>query len=501
MKIIHQEHQLRRVEATPHKASDMGSAEMSVGSLYGKQEQPGMIQNKDLPPDVWPPLPRLDDVGCIGWNFPTIQVLDLPMYFPLTSIQYEFPRRDLYDILTRLSLKIRGSSIQASLCDNPLSAKLQTCENVELYLVFFQERPTRKRANIDDGEKVMHMSVQRHKGDQMVANQYIHGLVDTAKGVDDGESKPLFSRNQVPSLETVEAVERLIEQIVKPTLEEEAGAPVSAEVPPQLSHPFLNQTPEEMAKTAIQDIHGWLEYPKRLDLRRSIFDYLLAMTDLNRTLKSTAVAGSLLVLQGKAPAGTGMENEAKEIQLFVLRILQNRQLPSDRAMFEGFIAAEKQDNDIEMRPYFPEESDSPSDLEGLPHYFIEYANELFHLALQVLVQSLEVVALFHQELAAKGFNVQEMATGLFLDASEAADSKDLYTVLINCVGRAECKLSNGYLACKALRLLAMASLDLKESLKMDEKAKASISYAYQVGQTCHSLLKDESYQLWETVRH
>jgi hypothetical protein len=409
----------------------------------------------------------------------------------MSSVQLEFLQKELPDILTRVSFTLRGSSIQASLCNDPLSAKLQTCENVELYLVFFQERPSRRRASIDPGEKVMYMSVQRHKGDQMIANQYIHGLVDAAKGI--AESKPLFTRGEVPNPDALQAVERLMEQVINVTEVQETAAS-------QPPHPFMRQTPEEMAKTAIQDIYGWLEHPKRLDLRRSVLEYLLAMTDLNRTLKSTAIAGSLLVLQGTAPSRSGMEMQAREIQTFFLTILQNRELPGDRAMFEGYAAAEKHDDDIEMCPYFPEEGGSSSNQDELPQYFVEYMNELFHLALQVLVQSLEVVAFFHHELAGKGLNVHEMATELFRDASEVVDSKDLYTVLVGCVGRAESKLSNGYLACKALRLLAMASPGLKERLKMDENARVYISNAYQVGQTCHSLLKDESYQLWETVR-
>jgi hypothetical protein len=147
-----------------------------------------------------------------------------------------------------------------------------------------------------------------------------------------------------------------------------------------------------------------------------------------------------------------------------------------------------------MRPYFPEVVDEiNANSAGLPEFYTEYMNELFHMALQILVQSLEVVACFK-------VNVGEKLTNQLLDtASKVADGKDLYHTLLGCIVNAESKLANGYLACKALRLLAVDHPGIKEQIKLDINAKQCIGNAYQVGQVRHTLLKDESYQLWQTV--
>mmetsp|Transcript_27907 Transcript_27907/g.52311 ORF Transcript_27907/g.52311 Transcript_27907/m.52311 type:complete len:566 (+) Transcript_27907:322-2019(+) len=487
---------LLRAEPTANSKSSFAGLESEMMSSEMMLEKPRLGDDAKGNPYDWAPLVKPVDERCNGWDMSLVQVHELPLYFPKSSLNYDFEMSQLEDVLTRISYKLRSLSIQADLCHSPLSAKLQTCENVELYLVFFLERKTRKNANADPSTRVVSMSVQHHKGDQMISKQYVDQLVEAAKGVDTEESgagaKLGFAFGRPPSAESVQAMEKLIERIVDDSSKSEEIA--------SMAHPTFKQSPEDLAKTAIRDIHSWLEFPKRLDLRRNVLEYLTFMTDLTRTLKSTAIAGSLVVLQGKAPAGSGMDDEAKVIQSFVLTVLQNRELPGDRDMFEGFSPSTKdQDNDIEMRPYFPEEIDSSS-RDGLPHFYVEYMNELFHMALQVLVQSLEVVACFRNDLTSQGWDLTEMAKHIFVTASQVGDSKDLYSVLLGCVGRAETKLANGYLACKALRLLAMASPGLKERLKLDENAKLSISNAYQVGQTCHSLLQDESYQLWETVR-
>jgi len=306
------------------------------------------------------------------------------------------------------------------------------------------------------------------------------------------------------------AMERLIERCAA----ESASAQSQND---QNHHPFLNQTPEQMTESAVRDVYGWLEQSRRLDLRRNALEYLLAMTDLKRTLSSQAIAGSIIVLRGKvswtevaASTSTELDIQARTIQSVLLSVLLNRELPCDRAMLlEGATSKTSSNNsssnystNLEMRPYFPEvDDDIAANSAELPEYYTEYMNELFHLALKILVQSLEVVACFSNSVSGCSvLNVGENTTKLLLDtASEVADGQDLYHTLLGCVGHAESKLANGYLACKALRLLALDHPGIKEQIKVDSNAKQSIGYAYQVGQVCHTLLKDESYQLWQTV--
>ena len=418
-----------------------------------------------------------------GWDTSQIRIQNLPMYFPRDMIHWEFSPQELPTVLERITNHLRDSSIQASFDEAPLSAKLQTCRgNAELYLVFFNEP-----------NGTVSMSIQRHKGDHMAANQCLRHLVDAAKGVLDygvkDRSNPVDTDTPL-SADAVLAMERLLERCAAETA---AGK--------EQKHPLLNQTPEEMTENAVRDVGGWLEISRekhRFDLRRQAFEYLLAMTDLKRTLSSTAVATSHIVLHGRVPSSdsSSLNNNAKTIQSTLLSVLLTRELPEDRAIFTDTISKDNSnkniDMDLDMEPYFPEvDANITAASVGLPQYYIDYMNELFNLALQILVQSLEVVACFNA-----GHN---MTNQLLASASQVADDKDLYDMLLNCVGHAESKLANGYLACKALRLLASNHPGIKDQIKFDENAKQSIGNAYQVGGMRHKLLRDESYQLWQCV--
>ena len=462
---------------------------------------------------------------CFGWDISKIQIEPVPFYFPRDMLQWEnFPFQDLPRVLERISMEMRKSSVQASLIHEPLSAKLQTChENVELYLVFFRENTT----NSDDDGTVS-MSVQRHKGNQYAANKCIQRLVDAAKGLheeeddddddddNDNENKDMDTDTSVTA-DAVVAMERLIERAEM----ESASATQNNRNDPDQRHPFLDQTPEQMTECTVRDVYGWLEQSHRLDLRRHALEYLLAMTDLKRTLSSQAIAGSLIVLQGKvspstttaaaaaaATTSSELNTQAQAIQSILLSVLLTRELPGDRAMFmegnnnTGSSSNNNGTDDLEMHPYFPEVDDEiNANSVGLPDYYTEYMNELFHLALQILVQSLEVVACFSSSIRGGNIlSVGESLTKQLLDtASDVADGKDLYHMLLGCIVNAESKLANGYLACKALRLLALDHPGIKEQMKLDINAKQCIGNAYQVGQVRHTLLKDESYQLWQTV--
>lgn len=229
------------------------------------------------------------------------------------------------------------------------------------------------------------MSVQRHKGGNVAATQCIRRLVDAAKGVlgenvNDNKAHDM----DTPSANAVLAMERLIERCAA---ESQDGNQK------EQNHPFLSQTPEEITESAVRDVYGWLEQSNRLDLRRRAFEYLLAMTDLKRTLSSTSIATANIVLQGGVPGSTSPElnTHAQRIQSILLSVLITRELPGDRALFaESGSNDIRRNDDIEMQPYFPETDKDVTDASfGLPQHYTDYMNELFHLALRILVQSLE----------------------------------------------------------------------------------------------------------------
>jgi hypothetical protein len=443
--------------------------------------------------EEWNPLSIDEDVPSVSWHVESADIQQVPMYFPTSNLNFEFPAAELDDVLDRLAKLFRKLSIQANFRDRPLSAFLQTCENIEFYLVFFHERVTRRYPNsMDPKSRRVFISLQRHRGDQMIANQYFHELIDAAKGVgiEESSTKPILRRHRSAlNAEELIQVERLK---VRACEFPEDSAMKCRDVPSQY---VARQTPNDMIISSVKQIYVWIQQPKRLDNRQHALEYLVFMTDLKRTMSSSAIAGALLVLQGSAP---GMSLEAEEIQRFFLSILQRRALPGDRQMFEEMnLPSTDPDKDIVMRPYFPEESE---ETQGYHSFIIEYLNKLFHLALQVLVQALEVVECFQKQIVADGANILNMAMDFLFVASESADGKELHLTLLECIRRAESKHANAYLACKALRLLSLAYPPLKERLKLDDNARASIQNAYNIGKACHSLLMDESFRLWETVR-
>lgn len=440
---------------------------------------------------------NMESQPCFGWNTSKISVQTLPMYFPRDLIQWEFPSPDLPEVLERISKELRASSIQAALSHEPLSAKLETChENAELYLVFFNDR-----------NSTISMSVQRHKGDHVGANRCIRRLVDAAKGIllqDYGDERNSMNREAPITANAVLAMEQLIERCTAESVAAETDSQDIARENNQ-QHLFLNQSPQKMTESAIRDVYLMLQQPRRLDLRREALEYLLAMTDLKRTLKSTAISTALVVLEGKIPdpVSSELNSQAKTIQSTLLTVLLTRELPGDRAaLAEGATNDERDsstidDMDLDIHPYFPEaDKDVTAAASDLPQYYVEFMNELFNLTLRILVQSLEVVTCFPESLVSTGNN---LTTELFASASQVTDGKDLYHTLLSCVGHAESKIANGCLACKALRLLALDHPGIKDQIKDDDNAKQSIDNAYQVGQMRHTLLKEESYQLWQTV--
>ena len=447
-----------------------------------------------------------------GWENSCEYVQPFPMYFPRDNL-FDFDAVTLPDVQERLATFFFRHGIQASLKTEPcLSATLETCEGDELYLTFFHDpaakssvsspksRAGRRRGQqqqpsaFSETDKI-YMDVQRKKGDHMRLCQYIFKIVEAAKGVGpDGDDNideseggdAMMTDAPTPDPSSLQAVEDLIQRAAADNgcSNTESG----------------RTSQEEYTKSILKQADEWFTAPQ-LGLHRKALECLLVITDLRQSTSSAAVAGALAVLQGKA-SSDDLSQPTQTIQRSVLSILQNRELPGDRALLPepspsatSSSSNNSTNNDAELLPYFEDNSFVPSS--DLPLYYVTYMNEMFHMALQVLVQALEVVACFHQQVSS--VDIQEMARDLFVAASNVAGGKDLYETLLGCVKSAESKLANGYLACKALRLLAMALPSLKDRLKGDDKACSYIGGAIQVGYTSHQLLHVESERLWQTV--
>jgi hypothetical protein len=162
------------------------------------------------------PLPINEVVpgtATISWVMDSLHIQPIPMHFPTSNLHYEFSGGDLEDVLNRLAKVFRQLSIQTSFRSSPLSAFLQTCQHVALYLVFFQERVTQRNSTSVDSNynHKLFMSVQRYRGDQLVANRYIQAFIEAARGVGMQEQSTstigLPRRAQTPKNELMQVVQ------------------------------------------------------------------------------------------------------------------------------------------------------------------------------------------------------------------------------------------------------------------------------------------------------
>jgi hypothetical protein len=151
--------------------------------------------------------PSNEDLKVAGWDHEKVYLPPLPQYFPGDMIKLKLPmkeRKQFLHVLDKLSRCIRSLSIQAKYKENPVSAKLQTLENIELYLLFW------KAATGD----VFCIDIQRRKGDHVHANRYVHTLLDAARGyfVEDE-----FMANQSVDAQQLQDIETLISKVVSST--------------------------------------------------------------------------------------------------------------------------------------------------------------------------------------------------------------------------------------------------------------------------------------------
>jgi hypothetical protein len=434
---------------------------------------PGYAQTESAPPawmpssvigispvvsSVIPPLkskPSLPPAieGAFGWDPHQIELPPLPVYFPRDMIKLELPMNEFNGVLERLPRCIRTLSIQAEYQNTPVSAKLQTFEHVELYLKLWKGE-----------DEIFFIDIQRRKGDCLDANRYMHKLLDAAKGEMPEESMPVDADIAAQQLHNVEA---LLQKVM-------ATAPAATFMAPQ--------SPEETTRIAMDTVYESLT-SKRLDLRKVGLEFLCCCTDLKRTIRATAVPSALVVLQAKPPSAE-YASKCQDIQRILLKLLQHRE-------FEDYDAPQDlMDVDSDAEEFIPSDQENSR---GRSTYYVEYISEVFHLALTILVNSLEVVACCSDQLDLQDFALD------FFQTSQSISTAGIYQTLLDCVQRCDRQLANGYLACKSLRLLAAAHPTIRDRLQHDTQAAAYLGKAVQLGRARHSLLQSESERLWKTL--
>jgi hypothetical protein len=466
-----------------------------------KQQEQKSIKTED-DGTLWGEVPSLDHVEGNSFDLNSRDVPEKPVYLPEAFIYFECQPPEFPGLLGRLSKEFRASNMQVKFISSPLSAKVETIEGVQLYVGFLQERHERKNDKTNGPKELgqIYMTLQRRKGDAALAAQYIRRLSDAAKGIG-SDSEQAYASDVSFDPELLREIENLVDRQVSAV---HGGG-----------NPFKILSQEQIAETSVKDICANLK-AKTFSLRTRALEALLHMTNMKRTVSTSAVAGALVVLNGKGPT-EALDGDALEIQKYLLLILmkreipedrvllgilkreENREIPEDRVALDILKRKENRDVDDEMSPYFPDRSANAPDLSD---EYCDHMNDLFHVVLQIVVQSLEVATCLHETFERKHDEViVEGMAGVFVTrCSEVADGKDLYKTLLGCIGRSALKLSDGYLACKALRLLVIGSPQWRDRLMVDEFARKVVGAALEEGAKSHPLLRDESKQLWRTVR-
>jgi hypothetical protein len=388
-----------------------------------------------------------------GWGASGIATLrTLPKYHPQRKKfeQNGLSIESLSDAAHSIQRCIRASNFQAAYKESPLSAKVQTPDHCEFYIDFW------KAASGTE----FYIDIQRRRGEHVFANMHMRKVLTAAKeGFDEHSfaSSRSFNSEQLVSLESI------------------------------LNQAIPKSMPETPKFNVLDHIHSLLT-SGRLEARKMGLQLLVARTDLMSTMRSGACSATTVVLAGKSPNGSGFDpQKATEIQNVLIMLIQSKEFQGDAERF----GASETDMDVDdVEPFFAMAECS----RDRPQYYEEFMNELHHMALTTLVQALEVADCFRDQFSQ---HVQDFREKYLAEGS-------LDTTLKECIADvrgplASQSLSIGYLACKALRILAKSDNYLRQGVEEDARTRENIMTAMGVGKSSHAMLQRESENLYQVV--
>jgi hypothetical protein len=172
---------------------------------------------------------------------------------------------------------------------------------------------------------------------------------------------------------------------------------------------------------------------------------------MRKTISQTTGASSLVVVVGIPPADQ-YKQQCMDIQRASLTIIMKQE-------FEGDDTVVFADMDEDIMVGFLSVNNGKK--EGRSRYIDNYINEMFHVALTILSNSLEVLETFNKDdrfpYDMRAFVSDPNAACMNVDSSETG----IVETLVNAVELAKHRLpDDAYLAYKALRLLFGANSDI-----------------------------------------
>lgn len=246
----------------------------------------------------------------------------------------------------------------------------------------------------------------------------------------------------------------------------------------------------DFERNVLEEVHQGIT-AESLEQRKFAMSLLLHGTNLKSTLGSFACRAAAVVLAGSSLDQAELEDQkAMEIHKTLIRILQKAEFVGDAERFQDFTELPR-DIDVTTNCFHSK----PLVSRKRPRYYEEFMSDLHNMAMTILVQALEVATCFqqHKDL------IQQFVTNYYLTNDGAMNA-----VFERCIFQvndplASHSLSKGYLACRALHILAESNAELRKQVELDDRTKSSILGALEVGESSHWLLHRESKDLHNLI--
>lgn len=385
------------------------------------------------------------------WGDSGATVAPLTPYFTRDLIKLELPKVELTTVLNRIQDLCKEQSIQAHFEANPATLNLQTVDQIETRVKFWES------VNGDN----FYIDIQRYRGDPMQFTHLSNEILFSAKG----NHQATTNTSTDMDVEQIRNIEAAIDRVAPPTHD------------------------DSVLKTlisAIDFIYHSIS-SSQFGERKAGLEALVFFSDLGRTSSSLACPISIVVLGGEGPQVTDQSQQedinrkCAEIQTIIFRLVHDKDFKGDEALRKLL-----KESPAGMEPFMPPPYGTSTDY---PPQYADAIGQYFNMGLSILATSLETLTCFARE---RGFDMGRISETFLLKS-------DTYDNLMGCVGFAEKRSSDAFLACKTIRLMATAFPGLRQKLAVDPEAKISLSKARKVGESSHALLLAEIQKLSKMV--
>lgn len=437
---------------------------------------------------------------CWESNWDNFVIREIPIFYfvePSSSVILHVSLHPPALVVQRISECLRCTSVQARYFADPAAAALLTLERVEMYLVLWLNHSNQ-----------LVVDLQRRRGDSSVFLRYCRLILSAAQGEFNAAAHEERVRNaslNSSRQETLKSAEMVLQHATTtfPATMQSAAIDQATFAATQDNEDSPNRS------LAVVAMVSSLISKDDSDARHLGMETACILTDPRRTGISTAVMMSRVVVLGILPGDEGntLSDVCKHIHLTLLMLVMTRNFPGKGTGNSTNSSSTNNSNsstsnnipmlltDDEMDDYnecFFSDDEHPTE-------HTEFTSHMFHRALQVLANSLEVLANF-ENLELDGMIspeqfLQELVEAFVAHANRVVpENGNLIRTLVGECQTIEQQPHNAYLAAKILKYLCGASHSLVSAV-LEERGLVTLSRAHQVGQKTHLYLELQTEQL------